>query len=89
MFGNSKRCWMCKRISDELTEHHIIPQVLEDYIETKGKTVDLCKSCHEKIHLLLPVFSEDGSYRWKGTKKWEFVFPGGMDDGKDKKVKDK
>lgn len=83
MYGKNK-CWMCKRIK-ELTEHHIVPQSLRRLVPKLNKhTVDMCAECHAKVHILLPKFFEDGSYRWNGDHKWNVIVPHWEDWSKDK-----
>ncbi len=70
-----KKCWMCGKIR-ELTEHHIVPKSLRRLVpKLNDHTIDVCWSCHNKIHLLLPKFFSDGSYKWKGSEDWETIFP--------------
>jgi len=74
MYIQKDKCWMCGRIR-ELTEHHIVPKILLKFVKGKKEyTVKLCKSCHAKLHLLLPKFYGDGSYKWNGVKM-EDIFP--------------
>ena len=78
-----KKCWMCGKIK-KLTEHHIIPKTLRRLVpKLNGHTILLCSSCHAKIHILLPRFFSDGSYRWKGSEKWETIKPEWIDWSKE------
>lgn len=69
------KCWMCGKIKP-LTEHHVVPKILRHIVKGLDKyTVKLCKPCHTKVHILLPQFFSDGSYRWKGTPRNNVLHP--------------
>ena len=60
------KCWLCNKIR-EVEEHHIVPKILKRFVPDIEKyKIWICKSCHNKVHLLLPKFFSDGSYKWKG-----------------------
>lgn len=63
---------MCGRIR-ELTEHHVVPQILKKLIKGRNVSVNVCKTCHAKIHILLPRFNEDGSYKWTNVQMDEVL----------------
>ena len=42
-------CALCDRTGAELTVHHLVPRDLEG---THGPTADLCRTCHDQVHVL-------------------------------------
>ncbi len=52
-------CELCRREVSEITTHHLIPRSRHkkkkaDFTreDLKGRPVDLCRSCHKKVHLM-------------------------------------
>jgi len=48
-------CFFCDR-SGELQNHHLVPKFMTKFypnLKGKGGTIDLCPTCHDKVHYLL------------------------------------
>jgi uncharacterized protein YlaI len=82
-FKKVNKCWLCNKV-DSLTEHHIVPKILRKKVpELNNYTVLLCRACHIKIHILLPRYFSDGSYKWKGSKKLNIIHPEWFESSED------
>ena len=65
-------CSFCKRYSDDITKHHLIPKTLHTKLRKKKKykrtemkkTVVCCKNCHHHVHT---VFSNNELERCYNT----------------------
>jgi len=50
------RCFLCGEPSEELQEHHLVPKFMTKFypdLKGRGGTMDLCPTCHDKVHYLL------------------------------------
>jgi 5-methylcytosine-specific restriction protein A len=47
--ANTELCELCGRPTP-LTEHHLIPRSQKKRYFNYGKTADLCRDCHDKVH---------------------------------------
>jgi len=48
-------CFFCDKL-EELQEHHLVPKFITKFypdLKGKGGTIDLCPTCHDKVHYLL------------------------------------
>jgi len=48
-------CFFCGR-SGELRSHHLVPKFMTKFypnLKGKGGTIDLCPTCHDKVHYIL------------------------------------
>jgi len=49
------RCFLCGE-AGELQRHHLVPKFITRFypnLKGKGGTIDLCPTCHDKVHYLL------------------------------------
>jgi len=49
-------CFLCSEKMEELQEHHLVPKFMTRFypnLKGKGGTIDLCPTCHDKVHYLL------------------------------------
>jgi len=49
------RCFLCGE-AEELREHHLVPKFMTRFypsLKGRGGTIDLCPTCHDKVHYLL------------------------------------
>jgi len=48
-------CFFCDK-SEELQNHHLVPKFMTKFypnLKGKGGTIDLCSTCHDKVHYIL------------------------------------
>jgi len=48
-------CFFCDE-SGELQNHHLVPKFMTKFypdLKGKGGTIDLCPTCHDKVHYIL------------------------------------
>jgi len=49
-------CFLCGKQSNPLQEHHLVPKFMTKFypnLKGKGGTIDLCSTCHDKVHYIL------------------------------------
>ena len=49
MDNAKKQCGICKRSTDHIHRHHVVPKVKGG---KKGETVECCPTCNKQVHLL-------------------------------------
>ncbi len=51
-------CYFCDDRDVEIETHNIIPEIVTNIEDIKGENIDICSSCHNKLHQMLdPPFT--------------------------------